>query len=406
MDAWCRDNGRKQRHSGRSFVAADQAVAERSLDNSLALAPAFRRFLLQPLLGDVLRRSARYWRTLGMSALLLAGCQGNPRTYKYIEAMNAERRALEDRVYELEYELQTLDEELAQVEEENAELRDELGKKKPSASRSSAPRRLEVDRSGAAPPVDVDLEPPSVDPGAPEEPAMQEPPRESEERPATPSKPGVLSPPPVEKPLQDEPAGEAPSVEPGAPGASTGANEGESPGSTAELPPPRDEGTETSATQRGLRVLPAAATLATDDRTVVRVGIDAGRTGGADFDGRPGDDGVTVVVQPKNAAGQIVLDPGSVSIAVLDPSRAADAARVARWDLDAKQVEDLAEEPAKNRGFKLHFAWPGEPPASNLLRLYVRFTDAEGRRFDSEQEIHLELSAAARNGKPGWRAER
>jgi hypothetical protein len=326
------------------------------------------------------------WRValLGLTALF-AGCQGNPKAFRYVAAMNAERRALQDRVYELEYDLETLDMELGDAVAENERLKQELG----HGGASSAPARRPSASPATPPPsrrdapVDHDLSPPQIDVGDPDDTGSD---AAGSEEVSTPGGAGAMS---------LESRGETES--------SSGAEPG-----TLLLPPPASDGAKesTRATLNGPRVVPTAATIASNDRRVVRVALDPARSGGADFDGKRGDDGVTVLVQPKNGAGQVVLDPGAISVAVLDPNRSAEEARVARWDLDAKQVAKLAENPEGNKGFKLHFAWPDQPPGSTLLRLYVRYASADGEHFDSEQEIHIELPEGARSGRPGWRAER
>ena len=58
----------------------------------------------------------------------------------------------------------------------------------------------------------------------------------------------------------------------------------------------------------------------------VRIEI-VSRSGGQDYDGRPGDDGVTVYVRPRDADGDIVKSPGRISVQLLDNSKL-DAPRV------------------------------------------------------------------------------
>lgn len=53
----------------------------------------------------------------------------------------------------------------------------------------------------------------------------------------------------------------------------------------------------------------------------------ASLTGGRDYDGMPGDDGVTVYLRPRDADGDIVKAPGRISIQLLDNS-AVDSPRV------------------------------------------------------------------------------
>ena len=58
----------------------------------------------------------------------------------------------------------------------------------------------------------------------------------------------------------------------------------------------------------------------------VRIEI-VSRSGGQDYDGRPGDDGVTVYVRPRDADGDIVKSPGRISVQLLDNTKL-DAPRV------------------------------------------------------------------------------
>ncbi len=46
----------------------------------------------------------------------------------------------------------------------------------------------------------------------------------------------------------------------------------------------------------------------------------AGITGGADYDDRPGDDGINVHLDPRDADGDIVKEPGRIRVQLLDPS--------------------------------------------------------------------------------------
>jgi len=52
----------------------------------------------------------------------------------------------------------------------------------------------------------------------------------------------------------------------------------------------------------------------------VRIEI-VSRSGGQDYDGHPGDDGVTVYLRPRDADGDIVKSPGRISIQLLDNTK-------------------------------------------------------------------------------------
>jgi hypothetical protein len=112
-------------------------------------------------------------------------------------------------------------------------------------------------------------------------------------------------------------------------------------------------------------------------------------TGGADFDGQPGDDGLCVVLEPRNAADQCLPLTGAVSVVVLDPSRQGDAARVARWDFDAAAVQQAVHRTPSTRGIKLELPWPAAPPANSQLKLFVRYETPDGRKLQTDRDIVL-----------------
>jgi hypothetical protein len=112
-------------------------------------------------------------------------------------------------------------------------------------------------------------------------------------------------------------------------------------------------------------------------------------TGGADFDSQPGDDGLCVVVEPRNAGEEYVPEAGPISIVVLDPSRQGDAARVARWDFDLSAARQKLAGSAAATGIKLELPWPAAPPAANRLHLFVRYETADGRKLQTDREIFL-----------------
>ena len=143
-------------------------------------------------------------------ALLAAGCRRDPRLQVYIDNVNAEKRMLEDTLYDLQYDYEC---KLREVEKLQSELdrvkgaSTDSGAAKPGSSRLKSPaasgNRLFPDLS--------DLEPPSVEPGTPDT-ERQRPKTEPEgakpgtERPKPPAQDDVddLEPPTLE--LPDEPA--------------------------------------------------------------------------------------------------------------------------------------------------------------------------------------------------------
>jgi hypothetical protein len=203
-------------------------------------------------------------------------------------------------------------------------------------------------------------------------------------------------------------------------GAEYGDRQSEAPPSPYQMPsdlPPRDGGTDgpsedlpmqdpgdfqlpipDSSGDTGLgdgtEVRPTGCTepiIPADSRRVVRLGLDRLLTGGYDTDGRPGDDGITVGLELRNALEQRVDAAADVSVVLLDPALAADAARVARWDFAAAEMAADFQGTGPGRAIQLEMPWPADPPVHNQLYLFVRYTTSDGRNLQAEGPIRIAL---------------
>jgi hypothetical protein len=124
-------------------------------------------------------------------------------------------------------------------------------------------------------------------------------------------------------------------------------------------------------------------------RNITHLIVDPQLTSGCDLDGQPGDDGLRIVVEPRNAAEQVIAEAGSLSIVVLDPSKQGEAARIARWDFDERATRQLMADTAPRRGIKLELPWPGAAPAAHRLQLFVRYITPDGRRLQADREVFV-----------------
>jgi hypothetical protein len=127
------------------------------------------------------------------------------------------------------------------------------------------------------------------------------------------------------------------------------------------------------------------------DPKVTHIFLNPLLTGGDDFDRQPGDDGLSILLEPRNKADKYVPAAGAVSVVVLDPSKQGDAARVARWDFDLATTKQKLQRVAPARGIHLQMPWPAKAPASNKLQLFVRYETADGRKLQAEREIFVTL---------------
>jgi len=266
-------------------------------------------------------------------AALCSGCHTPPRLASFIENRNAEARQLED-----EYWLQV---------QENERLAHELAKLKRGRTRPSS--------DGMGPPL-IEEGPslPRVEQGT--EPLI--------EMPDTPS-----------RPQRDRPQ-----IDPEPP-PRPGGSDKEKPSNArpGELPPPREYHTGPSEPE-------------VIDEQVTHLFLNPLHTGGVDLDQRPGDDGLSLLLEPRNAADQFVPLAGNISVVLLDPAQSGDSARIARWNFDSAEAKQAISQDQDARGIRLEMPWPSRAPEHDQLRLFVRYETADGRKIQTEREVFIRLA--------------
>lgn len=112
-------------------------------------------------------------------------------------------------------------------------------------------------------------------------------------------------------------------------------------------------------------------------------------TGGYDADGRPGDDGLSVVLEPRNARGELVRTSGDVELALVDSERG-DGGRVAQWKFTSAELSRTWERRTVGEGFFLELPWPNRPPDSRQLELIVTYRTPRGKRLIAEKQIAID----------------
>jgi len=126
------------------------------------------------------------------------------------------------------------------------------------------------------------------------------------------------------------------------------------------------------------------------DLKVTQFELNPRLTGGYDVDGQPGDDGIMVVVEPRNSAGNYVPYAGPVSIVLLDPAYSGKEGYVGRWDFDTLDTAKHLKKTLIGKGIHLKVPWSKQPEHDNLL-LHVRYTTQEGEVLDQKKDIKLDL---------------
>ena len=114
-------------------------------------------------------------------------------------------------------------------------------------------------------------------------------------------------------------------------------------------------------------------------------------SGGADYDGQPGDDGVTVHLRPKDADGQVVKVPGRITVQLLDNTNMESPKVVAVCKFE--NPEDLRQLWMGIFGtnhYTLRCAFPDGAalPESHRLLVGVSFLDyLTGRTLTASKEV-------------------
>lgn len=312
------------------------------------------------------------------AACLAGGCKSDFNQ----QVLERELRMQEDQIYHLQDELQAASARLSRVASENVSLKKQLGIADGGgpALPASAPNRFlptpataPKSPAGIVPPV---LVPPTID--------------------DVPPPAATLPPPAGDGPRFGPPGDAAPSFRsPAAPPASLPA------APTLEgVPPlpdepvaPRDGAKGASATNDpAVRPVSHDESLAVEAK-VTHLVLNRDRTRSFDGDGDGLSDGLTIVFEPRDGDERLVTAAGDVSVAVYEPTTAGatnpsgEGDCIARWEVPAAQAASQFRRTSRARGVHLVERWPGPPPASDHVRVFVRMTTFEGKSFETDATV-------------------
>ncbi len=344
--------------------------------------------------------------TLLMMTAALAGCRGRARDDIYIETMAAEIRDLEDQCYEYDYEYRRLEQENADLQRRLASAEQKLHSDNDSTGRSNSrpPSILNRDASG---PTEPSFVPPSSAAPTNENSINSLPePRSTSPRagalPDGPSNPIDGFDDMGDVPLDDL---QPPTIEFGSPSAPPvsvlqNSNPSVAPEDDLELNLARvqvpalaashqiqlDSGSDDrsgaigySAPQPQSRLIPAKPKVT--DRRIVELAFHPVLSRSMDLDGKPGDDGVFLVLQPKNQLGQLVDEHAKLTVVVLDPALPEDRARIGFREYSPAEVKAKMNPIGSQAGIHLQLPWNGPNPTADRVIVFAKYT------FSNEQEV-------------------
>ncbi len=118
-------------------------------------------------------------------------------------------------------------------------------------------------------------------------------------------------------------------------------------------------------------------------------------TGGADYDGKPGDDGVTVYLRPLDAQGDPIKAAGEIRIQLFDLSREGQPREIGLYVVnDPGQLRASWQSGLLTNHYTIRCGWqPGVgPPESREVTVRAVFRDwLTGREFTAQKRVLVSL---------------
>lgn len=120
--------------------------------------------------------------------------------------------------------------------------------------------------------------------------------------------------------------------------------------------------------------------------TPVEIEIDP-LTGGSDFDGKAGDDGITVYLRPRDRDGDVVKAAGDVRIEVLDLENPPEQQLIGRYGVSVDDLGKLWYGQLMTQHYTFECPWTKARPRHSQLTVRVTFVDYITQRSITAQAV-------------------
>jgi hypothetical protein len=137
----------------------------------------------------------------------------------------------------------------------------------------------------------------------------------------------------------------------------------------------------------------ASPELASQTYTLKQIVLGRG-TGGYDDDHCPGDEGLQVVLEPKDCDGHTIKTPGALHVEALEINAEGLKIPVSTWDVPPAQLQRTWRSGFISTGYFVVLPWQNWP-SSERMRVTARFLLADGRIFEADKDITIRLTPAA-----------
>lgn len=132
---------------------------------------------------------------------------------------------------------------------------------------------------------------------------------------------------------------------------------------------------------------------------VVREVVLGRGTGGVDDDGRPGDEGLLVVVVPRDEDGTPVKVPGYLQVAAWEIAPTGVKTPIGYWTIPPDRLRPTWRNGLVSTGFFVPLSWQTYP-GSEKVRVAVRLTTPDGQVFEADRDIRVRLVPLPRAEPP------
>jgi hypothetical protein len=111
-------------------------------------------------------------------------------------------------------------------------------------------------------------------------------------------------------------------------------------------------------------------------------------------DGKPGDDGLYLVLIPRNTAGQFVPSLGALTLVVEETIADGSVARIGRYEFSEAELKDYLEPVGSAPGLHIPIQWTEQRPAGTSVEVYAKLTMPDGSTMVNRRTIPLRKTTA------------
>src|SRR5439155_7800951 len=121
--------------------------------------------------------------------------------------------------------------------------------------------------------------------------------------------------------------------------------------------------------------------------------------GGIDEDKVPGDEGLQVVLVPRDVDGSAIKAAGSLKVTAVEITPEGLKAPLSTWDISALQLRSTWRSGLLSTGYFVALPWQ-KLPSTERLRVVATFFPLEGGTFEAEKDVTIRLLAEAQRHRP------